>query len=911
MMATTRGCRRAASICGGTGALVFALVFPAARPAAAVEQTLVAAGSVWRYLDGGGSPSAGWAEPEYDDSGWASGPGQLGYGDGDEATVVSYGADAGAKAITTYFRRTFTVAGASAFQRLETRLLCDDGAVVYLNGVELRRDNLPAGAVGAGTLATTAKGAPAENAVVSATTTAAVLREGANVLAVEVHQASASSSDISFDLAVVAATDAAVITRGPYLQRGTATGIVVRWRTNVATDSRVSYGPRADALTQTAGDAVLTTEHVVALAGLAPDTDYAYAVGSSAGPLAGGDAAHRFRTLVAPGTPAVTRLWIVGDAGTGGAGARAVRDAYLDFAAGAPPALWLMLGDNAYPAGTDAQYQSGLFDVYQPLLIRSALWPTFGNHDGASADSATQGGPYYDIFSLPTAAQAGGVASGTEAYYAVDVGRIHIVCLDSFDSSRAPGGPMLTWLAADLAAASQADWAIAFWHHPPYSKGSHDSDLESELVQMRQNALPVLEAGGVDLVLSGHSHAYERSQLLDGHYGLSTTLQPAMVRDAGDGRVEGDGAYAKPAPGLAAHGGTVYVVAGSGAQTGGGALDHPAMAVSRNELGSLVLDVVGGTLSLRMLSDTGRLRDVFTMTKGVVASQAVSGTIAYYRGGAPVSDVTIATHRATDGAGVFTLAVPHGAPVALQPARVGGSAGAVSALDAAWVLQALAGLRSFDAMQARACDTSGNGALSALDATYILQRAVGAIDRLPVAIQCGSDFAFTPTAPAPPAGRVVTPQVSGGVCQPGAIELEPLLGDAVGLDFSAAAFGDCTGNWSGAPASRRRGTPPRVRIGRPRCRGARWRVPLSVSGGPFSAVEVALDLAPGQAVRAARPLGAGRDAVVAVGAGGRRIALASSRPLRRLHVELTGDGPPPACAPVRLAGGRVDEIPLR
>ncbi|MCP5055221.1 MAG: hypothetical protein GY937_00685, partial [bacterium] len=100
--------------------------------------------------------------------------------------------------------------------------------------------------------------------------------------------------------------------------------------------------------------------------------------------------------------------------------------------------------------------------------------------------------------------EAGGVASNTEAYYSFDFGNVHFVALDSSESDRSPGGEMLSWLTADLAA-NQQDWTIAFFHHPPYSKGSHDSDTETPLVEMRTNAVPVLEAGGVDLVLTGHS----------------------------------------------------------------------------------------------------------------------------------------------------------------------------------------------------------------------------------------------------------------------------------------------------------------------------------------------------------------------------------------------------------------------
>jgi hypothetical protein len=168
---------------------------------------------------------------------------------------------------------------------------------------------------------------------------------------------------------------------------------------------------------------------------------------------------------------------------------------------------------------------------------------------------------------------------------------------------------MLSWLEADLAARTSR-WLIAYWHHPPYSKGSHDSDYEPQMVQMRENVLPVLEAGGVDLVLSGHSHGYERSYLLDGHYGLSRTFAATMKKDPGGGA--GAEAYRKPAT---PHAGTVYVVAGSGGQVSGGALNHPAMLVSFPQLGSLVLDVEGDRLDARFLRETGAIDDQFTIVK--------------------------------------------------------------------------------------------------------------------------------------------------------------------------------------------------------------------------------------------------------------------------------------------------------
>jgi hypothetical protein len=411
-------------------------------------------------------------------------------------------------------------------------------------------------------------------------------------------------------LGVPAATNAQSVVRGPYLQLGTPDGVIVRWRTDVSTDSRVLYGDAPGNLLQAVNDPTSGTDHEVALTGLDPGTAYYYAVGTSTAVLAGADVDHLFVT--APGTGSVqpVRIWVLGDSGTADANAAAVRDAYLGFNAGARTDLVLMLGDNAYDDGTDAEYQAAVFDMYPSVLRQTVLWPTFGNHDGVSADSDTLTGPYYDVFTLPRSGEAGGSPSGTEAYYSFDYANIHFVCLDSHDSDRTPTGPMLTWLGDDLAATDQT-WIVAFWHHPPYSKGSHDSDSEARLVQMRENALPVLEAHGVDLVLGGHSHSYERSFLLAGHYGASGTLDPSMVLDGGDGREDGDGAY------LQNPDGAVFMVAGSSGKTTPASLNHPAMYLSLLELGSLVLDVDGDRLDVSFVSDTGVVEDYLTLLQPV------------------------------------------------------------------------------------------------------------------------------------------------------------------------------------------------------------------------------------------------------------------------------------------------------
>ena len=166
-----------------------------------IPTTVISRGSSWKYYDKGFLPATNWTIVSYDDSSWSNGVAQLGYGDGDETTIVGYGPDSNNKYITTWFRKTFTVTQPSRFLSLYVNVLRDDGAVVYLNGVEIFRNNMPAGPIASNTLALTAVGGADETSVFYGTNVSpALLLPGSNVIAVEIHQANATSSDISFDL---------------------------------------------------------------------------------------------------------------------------------------------------------------------------------------------------------------------------------------------------------------------------------------------------------------------------------------------------------------------------------------------------------------------------------------------------------------------------------------------------------------------------------------------------------------------------------------------------------------------------------------------------------------------------------------------------------------------------------------
>ena len=187
------------------------------------SETLVAAGSTWKYRDLGIDLGDAWRGYFYDDSSWAAGAAPLGYGD-PMATTVSFGPSATAKYITTYFRRTFDAT--HGFSALTLSLRRDDGAVVYLNGTEVARSNMPTGTITSSTLAPVAIAGADETAYVSLPITG-TLYSGTNVIAVEIHQNAASSSDLGFDLALSGRGNTGALPAPPTLPPISPTTLVI------------------------------------------------------------------------------------------------------------------------------------------------------------------------------------------------------------------------------------------------------------------------------------------------------------------------------------------------------------------------------------------------------------------------------------------------------------------------------------------------------------------------------------------------------------------------------------------------------------------------------------------------------------------------------------------------------------
>jgi acid phosphatase type 7 len=430
----------------------------------------------------------------------------------------------------------------------------------------------------------------------------------------------------------ISASFSQTVIRGAYLQTGTQTSVKIHWRTNVNSNSRVRVGTSylATGLYPTIIDnASSVTEHIINVTGLSADTKYYYSIGTSATVLQV-STDNYFTTLPGANPGRKLKFAAFGDCGKNDATYQSQTfSQYQTFiATNGTPDAWLLLGDNAYNAGTDAEYTSNFFGTYGATILKNhKLYPSPGNHD--YANSATNQDvhsncPYYSIFDLPTAAECGGFASGKEEFYSYDIGNVHFLALDAYGEESNlrlydTTGAQAVWVKQDLAANTKK-WTVAYWHHPPYTMGSHNSDTEGELINMRQKFITILERFGVDLVINGHSHDYERSYLIKGHYGLEATFNPAIHAVSTSSAKYTDNTSCpyvyNSAP---ANHGTVYVVAGSTGASGvtQGGYPHDAFPYSVNDGGFFYFEVDDNRLDAKFIRRDGTTFDNFTIMKDV------------------------------------------------------------------------------------------------------------------------------------------------------------------------------------------------------------------------------------------------------------------------------------------------------
>lgn len=393
------------------------------------------------------------------------------------------------------------------------------------------------------------------------------------------------------------------VKREPYMVMQTEHSITVKWQTPKKEKGSLEYGFFADNLDKTLKESDKTDTHSLTISDLEPCTKYFYKVNSSS--LKIDNNGRSFSTLC-PNAD-FQRIWVIGDSGERGSGQGTVYKKMLDYIGNDYSKLdmWLLLGDNAYGSGTQKQFNTALFEPYKEMVKRFVPWAVTGNHDARRW-------AFYRIWNFPKNGESGGVASGSEKYYSIDNGNLHIVMLDSENPSRSKDGDMANWLRKDLAA-NKKPWVIVAFHTPPYTDGGHHSDDDfnsgGRMGDMRENFVPIFDEYGVDLVLNGHSHDYERSKLIINHLGKSNTFDPKknIVEDSKT-------CYTKPLQ-RTKNSGTIYLVCGSSSKLDSAPLKHPALPFSFMKMGSVILEVTPTTLTAKFLTVFGKTEDQFTIHK--------------------------------------------------------------------------------------------------------------------------------------------------------------------------------------------------------------------------------------------------------------------------------------------------------
>ncbi|HTV24778.1 MAG TPA: metallophosphoesterase family protein [Polyangiaceae bacterium] len=292
-------------------------------------------------------------------------------------------------------------------------------------------------------------------------------------------------------MAIPATTGPATIDRTPYLQQVTSDAAAILFTT-------LALGPQPTlTLSRPSGKTlqVVTSEpdpddesglqRMVRLSGLEADTTYCYE-------LDGWSEVGSFRTAPRAGSGALVRFVAFGD--SGGNSRAPVHDAML----GVPFDLMLHVGDIAYVDGTLPDFEAKFFDTYADLISHVPIFPASGNHEYHTADGA----PYRQVFALPE----NGAPKGEERWFSFDWGDVHFVALDTekIDPDQA------AWLEDDLSD-NVLPWKVVYFHRPPYSSGTHGSSLA-----VRETFGGTFERFGVQLVLAGHDHDYERMQTIGG-----------------------------------------------------------------------------------------------------------------------------------------------------------------------------------------------------------------------------------------------------------------------------------------------------------------------------------------------------------------------------------------------------------
>ena len=459
------------------------------------QTTLLSAGSSWKYLDNGSDQGTDWIATTFNDDSWASGNAELGYGDGDEATVVSFGPSASNVYVTTYFRKTFSIADLSSFINYTLKVKRDDGVAVYVNGIDVYRNNLAVGA----TSSTFASATASDDGGTWQTTVLALgtFNIGDNTIAVEIHQRTASSSDISFNLELIGNTSPPITTNTKHIRWGTTNnplqGLTITWSnlTTASTD-QIKWGyttayemGTTNASSRNGYSAAVNKFFSFTFPGtLTANTTIYYSLYDSISATWGSQKTY---TTAPPLNSSSFTFAAVGDSRSN----VGVWETIATLVNNRNPAFVVFNGDITN-AGNNNNEWNDWFDYGDNLISKELILHAQGNHDVASSNY------YLNIFDLPN-----NNTTGTELYYSVDYGEAIFISLNSED----PENPaQASWLHNTLLTNASKKWKIISFHAPFYTVGPHAGEMDAYWTTWFKD----FDDYGVDLILTGHDHLYER-----------------------------------------------------------------------------------------------------------------------------------------------------------------------------------------------------------------------------------------------------------------------------------------------------------------------------------------------------------------------------------------------------------------
>ncbi|MFF2090625.1 S-layer homology domain-containing protein [Paenibacillus sp. NPDC058174] len=511
---------------------------------------MLAKNSAWKFLDNGTDQGTAWRAANFDDSAWQSGSAPLGYPVatstalfGGIKQLISYGPSSSKKYITSYFRTTIDGAGLSDITKIVGQFGVDDGVVLYANGTEVYRFNMPEGEPNYLTLSATTLNDPSTETADLTQALKAVLHEGTNVLAAEVHQRSAGSSDVYWDMQLIG-NPQATAPGTPLDPHPTAIALTYKgdpsntqgfaWYTDpavtgtqleLAEASKVTGGtlPANDTMSFTgdtmevyvfqssadksAGKKTTYASHKVAAVGLKPGTEYSYRVGD-------GETGHwsdirTFKTAD-PSDNAFTFLYTTDPQGTTEAEYVTWNHTLEQGLAKFPDSRFITITGDLVDNGDIENQWMWLLNKPKNIFAEVPLVPALGNHESKLNNN------FWYHFDLPNISYTGAKPDGS--VYSFDYGDAHFMVMNT-EYNEVNGVDVVykkqeEWLRAE-AAKSDKKWKIVMFHKSPYSVASHTND--SDVLFFRNKLTALFDEIGIDVVLSGHDHTYTKSYPMYGN----------------------------------------------------------------------------------------------------------------------------------------------------------------------------------------------------------------------------------------------------------------------------------------------------------------------------------------------------------------------------------------------------------